>query len=212
MMTQDSTLRIEDTIEEEADEVGAPERTCVGCRQVCGPDDLERFVVFEGRLLHDVRGRAPGRGAWVMPRQECLARALKSGFQRSFKGKLEQPTLEELVAQLRETLLVRLREGVQVGARARQLAVGAEALKEAMRGGAVCLVWMAKEGGESTRRKYLMNASRKGIEVVDDLSGGEIGAWLGREFVSVLGVCDASRAKRMTRDLRNLRALGTFGG
>ena len=187
------------------------ERTCVGCRQVCEPDQLERFVLYDGHLVHDVRGKAPGRGAWVMPRRDCLERALKGGFQRSFRqGKLEAPALDELVETMQQALLERLKQGVQVGVRARHLAIGAVAVSEAMKAGEVELVWVASQAGDATRQKFLTNASRKEIAAVDDLDGHELGSWLGREFVAVLGVKNRSRAARMTRDLQNFRDLVAF--
>lgn len=187
------------------------ERTCVGCRQVCEPDQLERFVLYEGHLVHDVRGKAPGRGAWVMPRRACLERALKGGFQRSFRqGKLEAPALDELIETMQRALLERLKQGVQVGVRARHLAIGAVAVSEAMKAGEVELLWVASQAGDATRQKFMTNASRKEIATADDLDGHELGSWLGREFVAVLGVKNRSRAARMTRDLQNFRDLVTF--
>lgn len=163
-------------------------------------------------LIHDVRGKAPGRGAWVMPQRDCLEKACKGGFARSFKQKVSAPPVEALIEQMREAIGQRLKEGVQVGVRARQLAIGAEALSEAMREGRVRLVWIAPDAGESTKQKFRSNAERKALQVVEELSGGELGGWLGREFVAVMGVCDAARAERMTRDLRNLKSLEAFEG
>lgn len=200
------------TSEQKEDMTGEDsERTCVGCRQVCEPGELERFVLYDGHLVHDVRGKAPGRGAWVMPRRECLERALKGGFQRSFKqGKFEAPALDELVETMQHALQERLKQGVQVGVRARHLAIGAVAVSEAMKAGGVDLVWVASQAGDSTRQKFLMNASRKEIAAVDDLDGHELGSWLGREFVAVLGVKNRGRAARMMRDLKNFRDLVAF--
>jgi predicted RNA-binding protein YlxR (DUF448 family) len=57
--------------------MAAPRRTCIGCR---GVDDRSRLVRFvrdgRGILTVDARGAAPGRGAWLHPRRECLAAAL----------------------------------------------------------------------------------------------------------------------------------------
>ena len=198
--------------EQELQSEGGSQRTCVGCREVCEPADLERFILFEGHLVHDVRGKAPGRGAWVMPRRSCLEGALKGGFQRGFKQKIQIPDLDELVEQMHQAMADRLRQGVQVGVRARHLAIGAIAVSESMKAGDVKLVWVSSQAGKSTRQKFITNADRKDIPVVDDLDGHELGTWLGREFVSVLGVCDKGRAERMMRDLKNLRDLVAFKG
>ena len=186
-------------------------RTCVGCREAVEPERLERFVALKGELVHDVRCKAPGRGAWVMPNRACLERALKGGgFERSFRCKLKRPALEDLLKQMDRALESRLMQGVQDGARARHLAVGALAVSEAMRLGSVKLLWVAEGAGLSTRKKFIQNADRKGIEVVSDLDGAEVARWLGREFVAVLGVTQRARALRMSQDLSRLRALRTF--
>lgn len=56
------------------------------------------------------------------------------------------------------------------------------------------------------------NAERKGVEVSEDLTGSLLGTWLGREFVSTLGVCDAGRANQIRYDLECLNALGAVQG
>lgn len=147
-----------------------------------------------------------------MPRRECLERALKGGFQRSFKTKLEVPEIDDLLEQMQQTLRLRLMQGIQVGVRARHLSIGAVAVSEAMKASQLNVLWVATEAGKSTRQKFLTNASRKQIDCMDDLDGHELGSWLGREFVSVLGVLNKARAARMMRDLKNLRDLEAFGG
>lgn len=183
------------------------ERTCVSCRQHASPDELERFVLMDGHLVHDVRRKAPGRGAWVQTNRQCLDRALRGGFQRSFKRKLEAPPLDELVEQMQSAIQTRLKQTLQVGVRARQLAIGAIALSEAMKEGSVKLALIAPDAGKGTHSKFLANAQRKGIDVYQDLEGSQLGSWLGREFVAVVGVTNVERAIEIRRDLDKLRAL-----
>ena len=65
---------------------GRPVRTCVGCRQRASSDDLVRVVVADGALVVDLRGRRPGRGAWLHPDPDCLARALaRRAFPRALR-------------------------------------------------------------------------------------------------------------------------------
>ena len=57
-----------------------PMRQCVGCREMKPKKDLVRVVKSpEGVISIDLRGKAPGRGAYVCPSKECLRRAIKSG-------------------------------------------------------------------------------------------------------------------------------------
>lgn len=49
----------------------------MGCRARAADVELLRVVVVDGELIPDPRRRMPGRGAWMHPRPECLAKAEK---------------------------------------------------------------------------------------------------------------------------------------
>ncbi|MEP7003177.1 MAG: YlxR family protein [Chloroflexota bacterium] len=58
----------------------APQRTCVACRQVKAKRELIRVVRdADGRLSVDLRGKAPGRGAYLCPEDACLTRGIAEG-------------------------------------------------------------------------------------------------------------------------------------
>ena len=75
-----------------------PARTCVGCRAVDEKVRLVRCVAdAAGRLLPDVKGRLPGRGAWLHRDRGCAEQAIKRGaFARSFRRRLVPLDVEEL--------------------------------------------------------------------------------------------------------------------
>ena len=55
-----------------------PDRTCLGCRRVRPRGELVRLVSGrDGRVAVDPRGTAAGRGAYVCPDEECVARGLQ---------------------------------------------------------------------------------------------------------------------------------------
>ncbi len=55
-----------------------PVRTCVACRSTDEKRDLLRIVRLpDGTASYDSRGKASGRGAYLCPRQSCLALARK---------------------------------------------------------------------------------------------------------------------------------------
>lgn len=66
-----------------------PQRMCIGCRKVAPKRDLVRLVV--SRLSEppaveiDLRGGAPGRGAWVHERPDCVTRAQAKGIARALR-------------------------------------------------------------------------------------------------------------------------------
>jgi len=59
----------------------------VGCRVRADKPDLLRVVVIDGRLVPDLRGTLPGRGAYLHPTAACLEQAVRRrAFNRAFRG------------------------------------------------------------------------------------------------------------------------------
>ncbi|MBI2304422.1 MAG: YlxR family protein [Chloroflexi bacterium] len=57
---------------------GLPERTCIACRRKGPKEEFWRLVRRgDGRIELDLRGRLPGRGAYLCRRGECWRRGLK---------------------------------------------------------------------------------------------------------------------------------------
>lgn len=81
-----------------------PMRQCVGCREMKQKRELIRVVKSpEGAVSLDFRGKLPGRGAYVCPRKECLARARKSkALERAFEMQLPAEVYEALDEQMKE--------------------------------------------------------------------------------------------------------------
>ncbi len=63
-------------------------RTCVGCKRRALISELLRVVVVAGRVVVDERRRLPGRGAWLHPDPDCLAKAER---RRAFPRALRAP-------------------------------------------------------------------------------------------------------------------------
>lgn len=189
------------------------QRTCVGGGGVKDVDELERFVFHdELGLLFDARRKAPGRGVWVTPTPEHVAKAVSGGFSRGFKTRVGGIDAEELVAEMITGIERRLTDSVSSAIRARSAFIGGKAVEEGMRKDELALLVIAGDASESTARKYGSNADRKSITTLEGLVGGaEIAGWCGREFVSVLGLARPF-AERAGRDLRHLRTLGAVGG
>ncbi len=56
----------------------APQRTCLGCRQVKAKRELIRIVnTPDGNLEVDITGKKTGRGAYLCPTSECWEAGLK---------------------------------------------------------------------------------------------------------------------------------------
>ena len=79
-----------------------PARTCVACHQVRAKRDLVRVVRSPaGTLSVDLRGKSPGRGAYVCPDPACVERGLAGG---AIARALEIPISAESAAPLRSEL------------------------------------------------------------------------------------------------------------
>ncbi|NLM69956.1 MAG: YlxR family protein [Firmicutes bacterium] len=56
-----------------------PMRTCVGCRESRPKKELIRIVrTPESEVEIDLTGKKSGRGAYLCPSKECLAKAVKT--------------------------------------------------------------------------------------------------------------------------------------
>ncbi len=79
-----------------------PMRQCVGCREMKPKKELVRVVKSpEGEISMDLRGKAPGRGAYVCRNTECLRRAIKSkALERGFSAAIPQEVYDRLLTEL----------------------------------------------------------------------------------------------------------------
>ena len=79
-----------------------PMRQCVGCREMKEKRALIRVVKSpEGEISLDFRGKKPGRGAYLCPDPDCLARARKSkALERAFSLPIPDDVYASLEAQM----------------------------------------------------------------------------------------------------------------
>ena len=76
-----------------------PMRKCVGCQEMKSKKEMIRVIrTSEGEFLLDATGRKNGRGAYLCPDSNCLAKAVKNkGLERSFKQAIPKEVYEALV-------------------------------------------------------------------------------------------------------------------
>ena len=79
-----------------------PERQCLGCREMKPKAALVRVVRSpEGTVSLDLRGKAPGRGAYICPSADCLKKAQRSkALSRSLGVEIPPTVFEALAAQM----------------------------------------------------------------------------------------------------------------
>lgn len=79
-----------------------PMRMCIGCREMKPKRELVRIVCTKisdenNRISVDLSGKAPGRGAYICPKCECLDRAKKSrSLERAFSSKIDDEVFADL--------------------------------------------------------------------------------------------------------------------
>ena len=79
-----------------------PQRQCVGCRTMKNKKDLIRVVKSpEGEISLDFTGKKSGRGAYLCPSADCLARARKSkALERAFETVIPPAVYDAMEAEL----------------------------------------------------------------------------------------------------------------
>lgn len=79
-----------------------PMRMCTGCMEMKPKKDLIRVVrSSEGEISIDMKGKKPGRGAYVCRDEACLKLAFKS---KRLSKNLEAEISEEIFAALNEAI------------------------------------------------------------------------------------------------------------
>ena len=79
-----------------------PQRQCMGCRERKEKREMIRVVRSpEGGISLDFRGKAPGRGAYICPKMDCLKRAIKA---KSLERSLDTAIPEEIYARLEQEM------------------------------------------------------------------------------------------------------------
>ena len=86
-----------------------PVRQCLGCREHKPKNELIRVVRSpEGEISLDFRGKKPGRGAYLCPSAQCLAKARKAKrLERALEAQIPPEVYESIEREL---------EGAQGGA------------------------------------------------------------------------------------------------
>ncbi len=79
-----------------------PMRQCLGCREMKPKRELIRVVRSpEGSVSIDMKGKAPGRGAYICPNVQCLKRAIKAkAISRAFEIEIPQEIYDRLTAEM----------------------------------------------------------------------------------------------------------------
>jgi Protein of unknown function (DUF448). len=81
-----------------------PLRMCVGCREMKPKKELIRVVKSpEGEISIDLKGKSPGRGAYVCRNSACLEKSYKNRLlEKALNQKIEPEIYEKLIQEMNE--------------------------------------------------------------------------------------------------------------
>lgn len=183
------------------------QRTCIACREEAGRDELVRLVADpEGNLVVDLRGRLPGRGAWVHPTRACVSVVEREPklASRTLKTQVSAKGLEQ---QLHDGVLRAVLEGLSLAARAGAVVGGHDAIEIAIRNGRVTELVLASDGSERTIRDLLRLAEDRPVTRLP-IDRETLGVRVGQPPRAALGVVATPAFAHLRTQLRRLRGLG----
>jgi len=175
-----------------------PERTCAGCRQRGAQSDLLRVVLgAEGDVVPDLAARAFGRGAWLHPSPDCIARAVPRGLAKSFRAAVRTQAAE-FCQSLRIAADRRAAALVASARRAGKLVAGTSAVEHALEKGNVFRIIVAKDARASAEAAFVVRAAAQGRASAwgDKALLGELTQ---RPDTALIGVLDAGLAHALER-------------
>lgn len=190
-----------------------PVRTCILSREEAPREGLIRLALSpDGLVLPDVRGKAPGRGAWIGVDQAELETALAKGklkgaLGRAFKGGATHipDDLPAMIAHALERLVLD-RLGLEL--RAGRVLIGSDRIADAARSGKLRLLLHAADAGVDGNRRldqaWRVGSDREGsgqTGLVLPIGRPILSVALGRENVVHVGITDPGAARRLREAL-----------
>jgi len=179
--------------------VASPARTCHACRRNRPQGELLRFVCGpEGRAVLDLRGKLPGRGAYLCPDPACLRKGVKAkGVGQALGCGGPGEDAEALRRRAVEGLGRMLHEELGHAHRAGAVVPGIERATRALDGGEADWVLVASDAAERTRTEM---AARAGDgRVVTALTKSELGAVLDTAEVGVAAITQPRLADKIRK-------------
>lgn len=153
-----------------------------------------------GEIAVDLAGGSFGRGAHVHPSPACVAKAVKSGFARALKAAVTADA-----RQVGEAIVLaadRRIEGLLGGAhRARQLAVGADLVIEALKEERAELVVVARDAAAAAKLADVQQAIAAGKAIAWGFKE-RLGAVTGRDEVAVVAILASGVAAAVAHTFR----------
>lgn len=190
----------------------ASERLCAGCRRTEARDELLRLAIAPDApfLVPDPQRKLGGRGVSVHPSRACVELAVKrGGFARALKRSVAIDAAA-LCEAARALYVMRAESLLIAASRRKRLAIGTEAVREALRTpeGSLVEVLVVAADAEGRRVELEAVAARLGRRCQVLGTKSSLGRLFGRDEVGVLGVLDRGIADEVVRCATRADALG----
>jgi len=187
-------------------------RMCAGCGRRTERGELVRLVVGPSApfVAVDLGRRLGGRGVSVHPKKACIrSAALRGGLARALRGvaQVEPETIERMVVQQFERRALGLLSSAH---RARSLAVGADAVRSALKANQGDLLIRATDSrgrGDELAR----TATALGCATATWGTKASVGDAMGRSELGVVLVTDRGIARAVLDCLSHVEALSEDG-
>lgn len=182
---------------------GSPERSCIGCRRAQDKQSLLRFVLSPDRtVVPDLQGKLPGRGAYVCQSIECLREATaKRQFARAFKGEVRGAGLDVLAPLLEHVMRERISGYLALANKAGKVVSGSDAVMDALRKGAIGVLFIAIDSSDATRQRFESLAKRGEVPCCFLFDQLHLGALLGKEQRGIVAVSDSGFVESIRNEL-----------
>lgn len=181
-----------------------PQRTCLGCRQVKDQTELIRFVCSpDSEVLVDLKGRLPGRGAYLCNSSRCIETAVqRKQFDRAFRRSCKTVLSNHLVDAVEQELLAHLASLLGMARKSAKFVAGSNAVLDALgRKKLLAVVILARDISPQIGEKVKRKAEHQGIVTTKLFDKIELGRILGRAERSVVGLPDGKLAEAFLKDL-----------
>ncbi|MBT8468153.1 MAG: DUF448 domain-containing protein [Deltaproteobacteria bacterium] len=190
----------------------ASRRMCAGCGRRTERDELIRLVVGPSPpfVAVDLGRRLAGRGVSVHPQKACIRSAsLRGGLARALRGvaQVEPDAIERMVVQQFERRALGLLSSAQ---RARSLAVGADAVRSALKANQGDLLIRAKDS-RGRADELARAATAIGCATATWGTKASVGDAFGRSELGVVLVTDRGIARSVLDCLSHIEALSEDG-
>jgi len=189
---------------------GHPQRSCIGCREVRGQDDLVRFVrAPDGAVLVDYRHKLPGRGAYTCLSRQCLERAVKRRqFERAFKLSCQPVTAATLAAALAQSVAQRLASLLGMARKSSQFLSGGNQVLDALdRPQELAVVILADDISAGVAAKLTGKAHGGGVPCLSFGTKADLGQLLGRGERSVAALLKGPLAAAFMTEWHRYQAI-----